>query len=71
MTSLISFGILLLCAGAVFVALKADKHYRTIHTKGRQDYIRHADHSERYKGLAKWSYKRGREVQKDIDGEDS
>ena len=70
MTSIISLGILVLCIGVVFLGLKADKHYRSIHTKGRQDYIRHVNHAENYKGLAQWSYQRGREAQRDIDGED-
>lgn len=69
MNSLLSVVLILLPVLVMLLLLQADKHYRHMHTKGRQDAILHLDRSDKLTGLNQWSYKRGQEHQKNLMSE--
>lgn len=71
MASMFGIGVVAIIVVTLFLALKADEHYRGLHTKGQQDFIRKVDNSEELSGLELWSYKRGWDKQAVIYGEKS
>lgn len=70
MNSLLGILLILLPVLVMLLLLKADKHYRHMHTQGRQDAIKHQDRSDKLTGLNQWSYRRGHAHQRNLMAED-